>query len=148
MKVIHNKKPSRLKITKQHHANIVDALTNMLPSIPEANIIPRLEEWRRDPGPKTQWNIFPPTCGTLACFGGWCLWWPRFRKQGLSVGYAGGPIVPYEMVTAAEKLFGDPDIFNRRGMHRADRHRAHLTDHAIIVNRLQWLLNNSEVVIR
>ncbi len=136
-----------IEVTAQQRANAVEALTVMWPSVPEANVAPKLLEWRPSDDALENRNS-PPTCGTVACFGGWVECWPTFREQLELSGYFNDWD---ELLT----LFGDGleytseygfryDLFAIRGDHVAD---AHFTgsDHALVANRLRWLIANSFV---
>jgi hypothetical protein len=131
---------NKIKVTALQRANLIDAMSNMWPSVPEANVIPGLELWRG--GEETSRD--KPGCGTTACFGGWAEWWPPFREQ--------WDVAPNESVSwrTIVYLFGSPDIceldglLSPRGGHVADAGFKG-TDHALVTNRLQWLLDNSEV---
>lgn len=133
---------SKIKVTQQQRDNALEALNVMWPSIPEENVFRRLDDWRGyDDGGA-------PTCGTIACFGGWSECYPPFREQ------LGLPLEPSDdwwngWQTA--ELYGpylmEPRInslFNVRGGHIADA-GFEGSDHALVTNRLKWLIDNTEV---
>jgi hypothetical protein len=129
-----------IRVTQKQRDNLLEALNVMWPSVPEANVSVCLRDWRRGAADG------PPDCGTVACFGGWTEAWPPFRAQ----------IAPrpprwdfdWHDLSA---LYGPPDLsaiqylFTVRGFHVADADFSG-TDHALVTNRLNWLLANSEVI--
>lgn len=133
----------KIKQTPQQRKNTVEALEVMWPSVPAENVVAGLIDWNEDDTGEM------PTCKTLACFGGWCAWWPAFRRQGIRVSINGSPVVIHNIagkfVLAAYYLFGDSDIFDVRGHHHADLDTNAMSDHAVVTNRLHWLLKNSVV---
>ena len=133
----------KIKQTPQQRANTLEALNVMWPSVPPENVINRLTWWRGSFGDAISPQK-PPTCGTVACFGGWCAWWPSFNAQGVKVSRVGAPFVE-DHLDADGFLFGDSSLFVSRGFYRSDR-RFGGTDHQLVTHRLQWLLENSEVV--
>jgi hypothetical protein len=133
---------SKIQVTAQQRANAVEALEVMWPSVPPENVIRHLNHWREDA------KGTPPTCGTVACFGGWCAWWPSFMNQGVKAASGGAPISPSQAAGqrhAEQFLFGDPEMFDPRGCHPADQ-RFKGSDHDLVTNRLKWLIESSEVV--
>ncbi|MCY1206584.1 hypothetical protein D9M72_181570 [compost metagenome] len=130
----------KIKVTPQQRANALEALNVMWPSVPEGNVTSRLNVWRAVESPKK-----PPSCGTVACFGGWTEWWPSFRQQ---LGVKQGHEPSWRKIS---ELFGPwqhshiSDLFNPRECHDADIGFSG-TDHALVANRLIWLIANSEVV--
>jgi hypothetical protein len=125
---------SKIEVTAQQRANAVEALHVMWPSIPSKNVFPRLMDWRDDRAE------FPPTCGTVACFGGWSEWYPPFKAQLDAMGFS-----PGNNWDGVCRLFGDMHIPEGRENHPADRDFEG-TDHELVTNRLNWLIENSEVV--
>jgi hypothetical protein len=130
----------KIKVTQRQRANLIDAMTNMWPSIPEANVSGGLDEWRENADSTT-----PPTCGSICCFGGWCEWWPSFRTQ---LGFDDkNEIIPWSKLVGLFGPFENPYIdglFTPRPHHHADM-GFEGNDHACVTNRLHWLLENSEV---
>lgn len=124
----------KIKVTAQQRANAIEARDVMWPSVPLENVFSGLALWRSNDRATD-----PPTCGTVACFGGWSEWWPPFKTQiensGASVGYEWNGVV---------RLFGDTSIVCTRGLHPADQ-GFEGGDHAVVLNRLNWLIENSEV---
>lgn len=97
-----------------------------------------------------------PDCGTVACFGGWCAWWPSFQQQGVTANPLRQSRAPWcmgEPVTGwcgefgvARYLFGDDRLFHWRDAHSADRtFSPYGSDHELVTHRLRWLLENSVV---
>lgn len=135
---------NKIQVTAQQRANAIEARDVMWPSVPEANVSPGLYWWRDGIGAHKK-----PDCGTVACFGGCCAWWPSFRRQGVVadpcgaavVGSSDGKLRPF----ADKHLFGDDHVFDPRRSHPAD-HGFNGTDRALVLNRLNWLTENSEVV--
>lgn len=125
--------------TPQQRANTLEAINVMWPSVPPENVARRLGGW------KVGSNGEPPSCGTIACFGGWCAWWPPFVDQGVSADSWGRPrfgeTVEYPV---ARVLFGAQFLFRWRGGCVIDEGFTG-TDHELVTHRLQWLLDNSEV---
>jgi len=135
----------KIKVTRRQRGNAIEARDVMWPSVPQENVSGGLCEWREDHGHESN----PPTCGTIACFGGWCQHWPRFQTQyrGNRSLHPGRPVGFWQIGESAEKLFGDPLIFNMRGAHPADKLGVmSLSDHDLVTQRLNWLIENSEVI--
>jgi len=139
---------NKILVTKKQRANLLDAIIRMWPSVPEANVVHYLSTWR---GKEPAMQV--PTCGTTACFGGWCEWWPPFRKQiGLRAPKSGEKLVYGNQAGWHDitRLFGPmtEDNVDRllapRGCHPSDLGFSG-TDHALVANRLQWLFHNSVV---
>ena len=134
---------NKIQVTAQQRANALDARDNMWPSVPEANVMPELASWRRgsDRGVK-------PNCGTVACFGGWCAWWPAFRAQGVQVDSCTGQ--PYAIGgptgSVSLDLFGHYGMFYVSGANADTDYGFQGTDHELVTHRLNWLIENSEVV--
>jgi hypothetical protein len=89
-------------------------------------------------------------CGTQACFGGHLATWPEFREMGVrtlkeigvtcSNSWASAPCMEYgrfEGVEVAAILFGDPTLFDARGACRFDDERAGVSDHGLVLGRLE-----------
>ena len=106
----------------------------------------------------------PPTCDTIACFGGWCAWVPEFREQGVQASVVGAPFIDtpsyfegFTNVAAAqvsEMLFGVSFMFKPRGDVPMSRDLGeslfgaldgHLSDWQVVMNRINWLIKNSAV---
>lgn len=149
------KKTSRLiRVTAKQRTNALDALNNMWPSIPPENVAERLGTWRTGAGYALRDS--PPTCNTIACFGGWCAWWPAFRAQGVFVSAEGAPTivdnrrsafpVRRSPVYVAQHLFGHQGMFHPRGFLPTDTPSRHVSDHETVRMRLLWLIANSTVI--
>lgn len=133
-------------ITQQQHDNLLDALHNMWPSVPPENVFPELEHFGNGGADKARLNP-EADCGTVACFGGWCAYWPAFRGQGLYIGSEGIPETRTNYgIGAAAELFGNRQLFGHRGSHAADPQSSNeVTDHELVTNRLRWELANTQV---
>ncbi len=140
--------PSRLKPcegkamkTEQQRKNLEEALNVMWPSVPPENVSPSLGEWRHETGMAIRSaSSSPPSCGTIACFGGWCAWWPYFREQGVSSDGSGMPITS-GYLGVAEVLFGDARIFAGRGAYVSDALvPVDTSDHDLVTARLKYAL--------
>lgn len=128
-----------IRVTKQQRANAIEARDVMWPSVPPENVIPELASWRR--GRRGR-----PDCGSVACFGGWCAWWPSFRAQGVRSNAFGAPVFRGDF-GASSTLFGSSDLFVPRGSSSSDVHAPYrCTDHELVTYRLNWLIENSEVI--
>ena len=108
----------KLEVTVLQRANILSAKEMWL-KIPKAKV--KLSQWRSDR--KTEREA--PTCKTIACFGGWCAYWPVFQAQGLKATNFGAPMFEggrtyTDYLNVAKILFGAPKIFSIRGYHEAD----------------------------
>jgi hypothetical protein len=128
----------KIVITPQQHANLLDALHVMWPSVPPENVARGFCVWST--------TKFKATCKTIACFGGWCAEWPSFRDQGVRRdSRSGGPRIPgyYGEFEVSEVLFGFRDLFVVRGQHPADK--LGRTDHQTVSDRLRWCLKRSTV---
>jgi hypothetical protein len=119
----------------------------MWKTIPPENVSYQLETWRLDNN-SGQPDV-PPTCNTIACFGGWCAWWPAFRQQGVKSFFDGSPSfrvdldnydMPYKV---SQVLFGDRRLFNPRGLFGNEKTKG-LTDHEVVMKRLVALLKEAE----
>lgn len=136
-----------IRVTQQQRRNAMAARFQMWPSVPPENVIRNLSNWRADD------SNFRPDCNTVACFGGWCAWWPFFREQGVRADAEGMPYIgegePDQHGTfVALHLFGHRALFLPRGDHPADPHPwddDRVTDHKLVTRRLDWLIANSEV---
>lgn len=130
----------KIKVTAQQRANAIEARDVMWPSVPSKNVATWLASWRKDSTHEV------PTCGTVACFGGWCAWWPSFQAQGVTATPTGAPQLRDKQGAAVGKtLFGTEDMFLIRGDHTADIGFTG-TDHILVTTRLNWLIKNSVVV--
>jgi hypothetical protein len=124
------------KFTPQQIDNIREAI-KMWETVPPENVYPELGDWRDGLAGGLSRR---PTCKTVACFGGWCAHWPKFRAQGLRADYwLGAPKLrntkePFEV---ADIIFGDAGLFNTRS---SSERLSDATDHAIVMNRLKKLL--------
>jgi hypothetical protein len=107
-----------------------------------------LNDWRQEtdnedigPGEEAPVNLQmdEPTCGTIACFGGWCAWEPAFRELGVQAGLDGVPRLPRlpgawcSAWEVAEYLFGDEALFNSATYDEEDAHENH---HEIVLARI------------
>jgi hypothetical protein len=128
-----------IKVTAQQRANAIEARDVMWPSVPESNVTSGLSLWRDDYRP-----MEPPTCGTVACFGGWCEWYPPFRMQ-LSV--SSPKVASWDAIVGLYGPSDDPNIdglLDPRGSHCADQ-GFRGSDHALVLRRINWLIKNSKV---
>jgi hypothetical protein len=57
--------------------------------LPAEKLYPRLADWRN----LGMWYEGPDSCGSAACVGGWVAVMPHFKKQGVTVGYDGAPML-------------------------------------------------------
>jgi len=131
---------SKIIQTPQQRANTLEALNVMWPSVPPENVYGHLGFWRDGGSFEKEMN-----CNTTACFGGWCVGWPTFKAQGVSVDGQGMPHLGNRFGTdVALPLFGLNDVFMIRGFTSIDDGFKG-TDHELVTHRLQWLLDNSEV---
>lgn len=130
---------AKIRVTAQQRANALDALNNMWPSVPPENVMSNLGWWRN--GSPTR----APTCNTIACFGGWCAWWPAFRAQGVRVSRNGKPFMRNKPLACevSQELFGCGTLFFSR---RALDEPFNGTDHQVVTQRLRQLIRNSIVV--
>lgn len=127
-----------IEVTQQQRDNALDALHIMWPSVPPRNVYPRLTRWAKD-------TNGAPSCGAVACFGGWCAWWPAFQAQGVRATPFGPRMDAGEEWgdAVAHFLFGDRRLFWPRGA--AGDIKFEGTDHELVTHRLQELIKNSEV---
>ena len=140
-------------VSARQRANALEALNVMWPSVPVDNVAPALRFWRDDHscyGP----NGSPhrgADCGTVACFGGWCALYPKFRDQGVTDSCSGAPMVVeggrvVGAAAVAHFLFGDASLFepiNASGQHSPHTTRA--GSHAIVTKRLKDLIARTKV---
>lgn len=140
-------------ITRQQLHNLLEARDVMWPSVPGGNVLPQLGAWRNDSVIVDRTNE-PPTCGTMACFGGWCAWWPTFRKQGVRSDRTGAPYVERRGGLlpngVAQYLFGYEWLFSARGFAYADigilkRRGERIGDHELVTRRLNYAITNAVV---
>lgn len=151
---------NRFGITKQQRENLVEAIEVMWPSIPPENISHYLSDWRDDLDPigddddSALPTIKSPDCNTIACFGGWCAWWPSFRAQGVFSTNDGVPSIGtswlgHESIDVSEELFGYRQMFYMNGHSDIDQELENfeeLNDKQIVQARLQFILDNSYIV--
>ena len=133
---------NKIQQTKQQRENTLDARYVMWPGVPPKNVARRLEFFREDGE-----EHLPPHCGTIACFGGLCAWWPPYRAQGVYTEPVNGAPRLSGIGSAfdvANKLFGQSELFDAVGEHPADDKS--LSAHENVTRRLNWLLENSEVI--
>lgn len=115
-------------------------------SIPPENVYPKLLNWRLKKRGRSQAHRLD--CNTVACFGGWCAWWPPFRALGVRPNCFGMPIVP-DRLSASTYLFGEPLAF-------APRYSANPSmpddptdsDHAHVLKRIDWMLDRRKSDLR
>lgn len=148
----------RYQITQRQMDNLHEAL-KMWDTIPEQNVAYKLGYWRSG-GPSLPPRYTEPTCGTVACFGGWCAWWPAFREQGVRANDSGAPQICNDKGTevagydVARVLFGHSTLFVPIGaflMFDEDDNviiedSEFENDHAVLRHRLEYVINNSEVI--
>ena len=130
-----------IEVSELQRKNLLEA-KEMWDSVPEKNVISGLKDFRAERRLVAMREA--PTCNTLACFGGWCAWWPAFQAQGVIVSFSGGPHVRNHDCTSTF-LFGHPNLFARRGDYLIDRFTNDSSDWKIIMNRLNWVIKHSEV---
>ena len=133
---------AKIKVTAQQRTNAISA-KEMWNSVPEKNVSTNLSSWREDRKSRTQ-----PDCNSIACFGGWCAWWPAFQAQGVSVTTGGAPFMKSSSEAYVDQeLFGEPGMFNPRRHHTADKNKnlSKWSDWEVVMNRLDWLIKNSVV---
>lgn len=131
---------NKIQVTAQQRANAIEALTVMWPSVPPDNVYPRLRHF----GNSDQLLPERPDCGTVACFGGWCAFWPGFVSQGMEIRY-GLPLFDGEGGTGAGSALFGASLFRQRDHLDCDTGFKG-TDHALVTRRLNWLIKNSVVV--
>jgi hypothetical protein len=136
---------TKIKVTAQQRTNAIEARDVMWPSVPPENVYENLLHFGNGFG-----DVMPEKvdCKTVACFGGWCAIWPEFARQGMVV-VRGIPCFGGHFgVDAAIGLFG-AGIFAVRGRFQHDDRfqlGGWITDHELVTRRLNWLIENSEVV--
>ncbi len=149
-----------IQVTAQQSKNLQTALIFMQ-RVPSDCIAEHLRFFRDGPD-GTLRNA--PTCESPACFGGWCPFIPEFAAQGLTVSDFGTPEMVGSLPRTWEECEPDFQLFGVLGLWRP-RHGvsnnqcdnaipldsvftnvdAHLTDHALILARLQWAIDNTEI---
>lgn len=138
------------KVTPLQRANALHALNDFWPTIKPEQVSGRLNYWRteRDCEGEPEFVDFdaPPTCGTVACFGGWVEWHAPFRRQmGLN------PDKGEADIEALHGLFGtDSDshtlnIFAERNWGFDGDIGFEGSDHELVSHRLRWLIDHSEM---
>jgi hypothetical protein len=140
---------NKIKVTRLQRDNALYALNDFWPSVHPDKVDANLEHWRQEPdeaGLLTSWIDDmgrPPQCGTMACFGGWVEWCQHFRAQ-LGLAPDKGEMDFDDLLD----LFG-VDLMTgmtaARGGCKADA-GFEGSDHELVSNRLNWLIENSEVV--
>lgn len=145
---------TKAKVTAQQRANAIEARDVLWPSVPPDSVVTNLRTWYEDQGCDLSQNYEPRLsqegwCGTHACFGGWCAMHQPFREQGLARRFGAvlltDPATGHTRGSGDSFLFGDDYLFNRRGQHEADE-CFEGTDHELVTHRLNWLIENSEVI--
>ena len=133
-------KTPKILVSVRQRANALEALNVMWPSVPVKNVAPSLYFWRDG-------RTNEVDCGTVACFGGWCALYPKFREQGVAALLYGTPVLliggevregPHGV---AEFLFGDASIFNMV----PELNLSKAASHAVVKKRLQDLIAGSKV---
>lgn len=135
------------KVTALQMTNILDVRVMWL-TVPERNVYPNLSYWRKhfELGGRETGLATAPSCNTIACFGGWCAWWPAFMAQGVRAGLNGSPSIPRRM-DSSPVLFGHHKMFAPRGcLHKeGGRKNDDKSDWQIVMDRINWMIANSEV---
>ena len=138
-----------IEITHKQFKNLDEAKA-MWSTIPERNVAERLSEWRNI---RTDKPSKAPTCKTIACFGGWCAYWPAFQEQGIHGSSVGSPtkVIQGTYLKVPEvslMLFGVENMFVVRGYHPQDKIALPATsDWQIVMNRIDWMLENCFVLV-
>lgn len=97
-------------------------------TIPPENVYPELNDWQK--GRVRQ----KPTCGTIACAGGWMALMPEFQAMGIRPDpHSGAPTVAFGWFDATD-FFGGHGLFSTR----LDDERG--TDHEVVTRRFKRLL--------
>lgn len=147
---------SKIKVTAQQRANAIEARDVMWPSVPPENVYQELANWNADTDASGARARKIATCGTVACFGGWCAYWPPFQAQGVRLDlFTGAPqvrprsnsdLIPIQ--SASKYLFGVAGLFAVRDHGDMVDHKAPVgvSDHELVTHRLNWLIKNSVVV--
>ena len=118
----------KTKVTQLQRDNALYARHVMWPKIQPEAVVPGLVTWR---------------CGTQACFGGFVDAsdrpriqldpdWPDYRS-----------LLPEEV---SKRLFGVSWLFTHRNLFYYTDRNFDGTDHALVAHRLDWLIENSEVI--
>lgn len=144
-------------VSQTQRDNLLEAMNVMWPSVPEKNVVRNLDLWRMEVAAVNPAPLYSvPTCTTIACFGGWCAWWPTFVAQGVRCSHSGMPLIvdlntcftSYDREVASV-LFGFEALFFYRGSNMAERYFGSEDDdasaHEVVNRRMQWLLDHSTV---
>lgn len=144
---------AKTPITRRQRANLRSAL-RMWATVPEENVLADLARWRGWPRAGEPERFERPDCGTRACFGGWCAWWPEFRAQGVKTDSDGMPIIPHRdagLSSVSTHLFGvswlffsrtADSLFDRWIIHEFQKLRGRrITDHELVELRLRLALH-------
>jgi hypothetical protein len=123
----------RRKVNKQIENLLVAEA--MMRGIPNRFIYPRLGDWIRG----TNEELCELKCGAAACFGGWVVQHPHFRKQGVRQDSDGSPTMPNASwaSSVSEELFGDSNLFNSRELSEGPG-----TDKEIVLKRIRRALED------
>jgi hypothetical protein len=128
-----------IKVTQQQKLNQLSAKEMWL-TVPTENVSWNLGDWREDN--HFNYKNSPPSCGTIACFGGWCAWWPYFRAQGVGSNNRGVPdngtslSVPGDLFGCG--FLGETAFYSRHPSEKG-------TDWQVVMTRINRMLKNSEV---
>ena len=137
-----------IKVTQQQRDNQLSAREMWL-TVPEINVTPQLMRFRElDPRQTEDNRHLAPDCGTVACFGGWCAWWPPFRAQGVYTDVEGIPRIKGRW-SVSEALFGI-FVFGTRYKNLPSKPYPPYpveSDWQIVMNRIDWMLANTWVVV-
>ena len=143
-----------IEVTQLQRDNAISAKEMWL-TVPEANVVPRLATWNYYHDAKIK-RPKAPTCKTIACFGGWCAWWPAFQAQGIKADPVGMPVIhENEDQSVCFTLFGVYRLFISRGRAEADesfksrskQEYEEASDWKIIMNRIDYLIQNTVVTL-
>lgn len=126
-----------MKFTPEQQAHHCRILLERWDTIPNENVFPGLFRF-------VTRRVRKPTCGTVACGGGWVALMPDFQAMGISPGASGEPVFDdKEACTSllsfnvAELFFGAIDLFSVRSRNETG------TDHEVFRKRVERALQNA-----
>lgn len=123
------------EITVQQYENLNEAL-KMWATVPPENVSRNLCHWREKGDPLLE----PPTCNTVACFGGWCAWWPAFMAFLVSDGiHDPGLLFGVDWLFAMKDGLSVPDELKENEFTG--------TDHDLVTYRLLYAFENTKVIV-
>ena len=146
----------KIRVSQVQRENLLIARAMWL-KIQKSQVSKDLGTWRSEGFGSEVMNDEQPSCGTIACFGGWCAWVPEFMAQGVYASDIGSPdhdsmatfATPNGIANSVSlMLFGNSNMFRMRADTFTSKHEAYddsSSDWQIVMNRIDALLEKTVV---